>query len=61
MVVDVLVVDKLADVVDELLLVVETFPGGDASSAKAETPTTTRTTTARTATRFTKGESTLRP
>jgi hypothetical protein len=53
LVVDVLVVGVLEDVVDELLLVVETFPGEDASIAKAETATTTRTATARIAPRFT--------
>jgi len=60
-VVDVLVVDELEDVVDEVLLVVETFPGGEDSNAKAETATTTRTATPRTAPRFTMRESRLRP
>ncbi|MDA4127594.1 MAG: hypothetical protein OK452_10420 [Thaumarchaeota archaeon] len=52
-VVDVLGVDVLEDVIDELLLLVETFPGDDPNSANAETATTTRTATARTAPRFT--------
>ncbi|MDA4119324.1 MAG: hypothetical protein OK436_01935 [Thaumarchaeota archaeon] len=52
-VVDVLVVDVLEDVVDELLLLVETFPGELPSSAKAESATMTRTATASTAPRFT--------
>lgn len=52
-VVDVLAVDVLEDVVDDPLLVVETFPGEDASNAKAETANTARTATARTAPRFT--------
>ncbi len=49
----VLAVDELEDVVDELLPVVEPFPGEVASSAKAETATTATTAIARTATRFT--------
>lgn len=51
--VDVLVVEVLEEVFDELLLVVETFPGEDPNSAKAEIATTARTATARTAIRFT--------
>jgi hypothetical protein len=54
--VDVLSVDVIEDVVDELLLLlVETFPGEVPNSANAETATTTRTATARTAPRFTIG------
>ncbi|HEV2138390.1 MAG TPA: hypothetical protein VGR53_06080 [Nitrososphaerales archaeon] len=52
-VVNVLVVDVLGDMVDELLLLVETFPGEDPNSENAETATTTRTASARTAPRFT--------
>ncbi|MDA4119455.1 MAG: hypothetical protein OK436_02600 [Thaumarchaeota archaeon] len=55
LVVDVLIVDVLDDVIDELPLVVETFPGEVASKAKAEIATITTTATARTAPRFTVG------
>ena len=61
LVIDVVDVPVLEDAVDELLLVVETFPGEDASIAKAETATTTRTATARYAPRFTIRESSVRP
>ena len=46
-------VDVLEDVVDELLVLVETFPGEAPNSTNAETATTARTATARTAPRFT--------
>ena len=51
-VVVVLVVEVLEGVVNELLLLVETFPGEDPNIANAETATTTRTATARTTPRF---------